>query len=608
MSASPPVVSSAALMIGLALAVVLASGAGTSGATSVVATPTANPRPTPTPTATPTTTPTATPGPGTFLVNSFKDAVDAKPGDGVCATASGECTLRAAVQEANALPGPNAINLPAGTYNLTIPGTNEEAAATGDLDVTGDLTLTGAGAATTIIDGDRLDRILDILPGAALSISRLTISNGFVQSPSIDDECGGAIRNFGSLTMSDFAVSRSQIFFGSGGGICNRGSLALAKGQVNGNWSVPDGGGIWSVGDVSLVAVTVMGNQAEFYGGGIHSEGTLTIADSTISENHTTYAGGGISIRAGTADLMRVRVIANTTTYQGAGVFNSVDTAVADSTISGNRVDNARPEFPTGGGGFFNSGMLSISRTTISGNTVAQTEGTGLFAGGGGGISNDRLPLTAAAPTLRLANTTISANSANDGGGVHYGAGAGTATNLTISNNIAKSAGGGVYSAGGVNATFVNTVVANNTGANCSGTATSLGHNLDSDGTCDLTSPGDMRNVDPLLGPLADNGGPTMTHALLEGSPAIDAGSPATPGSGGTACEATDQRGVARPQGLACDIGAYESSFRRPPSLLPVTGGAPATGAAANWPIVALALGAGLTLVSGLLTLAARKR
>jgi hypothetical protein len=86
------------------------------------------------------------------------------------------------------------------------------------------------------------------------------------------------------------------------------------------------------------------------------------------------------------------------------------------------------------------------------------------------------------------------------------------------------------------------------------GTIVSNGHNLDGDGTCGLGEPTDLPGTDPLLGPLADNGGPSETHALLPGSPAIDAGPPT--------CEATDQRGVPRPQEAACDIGAYE---RQPP-------------------------------------------
>src|SRR5437660_359344 len=94
----------------------------------------------------------------TFTVDSTLDAVDAHPGDGVCATATNVCTLRAAIQEANALAGADTINVPAGMYTLSIPGSFEDEAATGDLDITDDLTLIGAGARSTIIDGGGLDR------------------------------------------------------------------------------------------------------------------------------------------------------------------------------------------------------------------------------------------------------------------------------------------------------------------------------------------------------------------------------------------------------------------------------------------------------------------
>lgn len=111
-----------------------------------------------------------------FVVNSTADAVNANPGNGVCETAvPGQCTLRAAIQKANALPGPKTIILPAGIYTLTIPGTFEDEAATGDLDITDDLILIGEDAATTIIDGSTLDRVFDIGPGATATLSDLTI-------------------------------------------------------------------------------------------------------------------------------------------------------------------------------------------------------------------------------------------------------------------------------------------------------------------------------------------------------------------------------------------------------------------------------------------------
>ncbi len=113
-----------------------------------------------------------------FTVNSNIDVVDANPGDGLCQTATpGQCTLRAAVQEANALSGADTITMPADIYTLTIAGAGEDAAATGDLDITGDLTITGAGMATTIVDANSLDRAFHVVSGT-LHLSDLTVQNG----------------------------------------------------------------------------------------------------------------------------------------------------------------------------------------------------------------------------------------------------------------------------------------------------------------------------------------------------------------------------------------------------------------------------------------------
>jgi hypothetical protein len=216
------------------------------------------------------------------------------------------------------------------------------------------------------------------------------------------------------------------------------------------------------------------------------------------------------------------------------------------------------------GGGMYVHGVLMLNRCTIAENTAAA--GGGLYfvvwpyvaaqinettvsnnqsSGSGGGIDNHGAYLT-------IVNSTLSGNTAGGGGGgiIHSG-GSLTLRSTTIANNSA-SIGGGLSNYGYPN--LYNTIIANNSGGDCARYTTSINshdYNLDSDGSCNLTQPHDLPGIDPLLGSLANNGGPTWTHALLSGSPAIDAGDD-------TVCPATDQRGVTRPQGPHCDIGAFE--------------------------------------------------
>lgn len=369
-------------------------------------------------------------GAATFTVDSTADAVDAVL-DGTCASAAGACTLRAAVQEANATAGPDTIVLPAGTYLLTIAGTGEDRAATGDLDVIDDLTITGAGAATTLIDGNSIDRVLDVIGTAALAVSGVTVQNGSAA------QGGGLHAVTGTLSLTDVVV---------------RGNHASV------------GGGLFA-GNATLTRCTVSGNSTEITGGGIASTtGTMTIDHTTISGNTgTLYLGGG-------------------------GVATTGDA------------------------------VLTVRDTTISGNGI-------------GGLLN-----------LAYCNPPPFV-SCFDGSTV-------TLNNVTIADTLDHFNPFGL---------FGSTTVANSIVRQCTGAVFSHGHNVVQIGSCG-GDPSDRGGGDPRLGPLQDNGGPTATRAILPGSPAIDSGNPAVPGSGGDACEADDQRGVARPFGAACDSGAFEAT------------------------------------------------
>lgn len=527
-----------------------------------------------------------------FTVNAFIDVVDAAPGDGVCQTATaGQCTLRAAIQEANALPGADTITLPAGTYPLSIPGTYEDAGATGDLDITDALTVAGTNVYQTFIDGSRLDRVLDVRADA--TVSGVTIRDGD------SDCCGGGVATRASLTL--IAADVSDNISGAGAGVYNRGSLSITNSSIRRNRTVVGGvslgGGILNEASASLVVTdsVISDNTTDGYGGGvvnstgakmdivttfiernsslqsdgagIYNNGDATIRGSRIAENANTYGGGGGGIYNGygTLDLRESSVFSNSTGILGGGGVANHDGGTAtltDDVIS----DNSSISF---GGGVLSSANIRISNTTITRNrSEYQTYGIG-----GGAIFEG---------TATLENVTISGNTTvQDGGGVYVASGTLTSNNVTIADNTADADGngsgdgGGIFAASGSIVKLANTVVGGNTdnerrGApDCAGAVESQGFNLIAEtGGCTLA--GDLTGVitgrDARLGPLRPNppyGAPARyTHAPLWDSPALEAGSPAVPGSAPTACTSTDERGISRPQNARCDIGAFEFDTR----------------------------------------------
>ncbi len=234
---------------------------------------------------------------GGFVVNSVLDEVDLAIGNGVCATASSVCTLRAAIQEANAQPGTQTITFDPDTTNgipiqLSLAGADEDQSATGDLDIREDLTIIANGSANTIIDGGSIDRIFDLNPGGVVttvSMSGMTLRGGAPAST------GGAILNrAGSdLTADDLIITNNSS--ASGGGVRNDGSFSLSNSSVIANFVTPlggfDGGGINNTGDLILNTVVINNNTAPQFGGGIATTGSLIMTDSTLSNN--TASGGG---------------------------------------------------------------------------------------------------------------------------------------------------------------------------------------------------------------------------------------------------------------------------------------------------------------------------
>jgi len=219
-----------------------------------------------------------------LTVNALADGTDAKPGDGICETAPGNhlCTLRAAVMETNARPGPDAITLPAGLYTLTIPGPQEDGAATGDLDLFDSLIIQGAGAATTIIDGGGSDRIFDITANqVTVQIEGVTIRNGFIA-----DDPGAALRNRGKLYLTAATITHND----GVNTLHNQGHLIGNTLTISLNQRGP---AVDNQGTMTLENSQVVSN----YGLGIHNMGSLLISNSTIAENIAGgVAGGAIEI------------------------------------------------------------------------------------------------------------------------------------------------------------------------------------------------------------------------------------------------------------------------------------------------------------------------
>ncbi|MCH8923387.1 MAG: right-handed parallel beta-helix repeat-containing protein, partial [Planctomycetes bacterium] len=442
---------------------------------------------------------------------------------------AGAGSLRQAILDANRRDGRDTIEFDAaavGTIDLT----------TGSLFIFDDLTINGPGADRLTIDANDQSKVFEI--GYSdyyynVDFTRLTITGGFAERigrPSANDGDGAAINAYGHVTVTDSIITGNN-----------------AEGR---------GGGIYGFG-VTVTNSTISGNRAAF-GGGIYSFGVVTVTGSTISGNTAVYR-----------DMDDVG--------NGGGIFAYNDVRVTNSTIS----DNTAGE---DGGGIFayewpSSVTVTVTNSTISGNTAG---------GGGGGIfARNRTsyegPNTTAV-TVTVTNSTISGNTAGGGGG---GVSANTSEdnsvdvtviNSTISRNTAGGAGGISVSArtGNVALTVNESILSGNT--TVGQVPQDVGENVDSfranhsligraASAQVTTGSGNISEDNPQLGPLADNGGPTETHALLPGSPAIDAGDPdAVAGENGVPL--FDQRGApfARVVNGRIDIGAYES--RPPPADL----------------------------------------
>jgi hypothetical protein len=494
---------------------------------------------------------------------------------------SGGGSLRQAMLDANANGGGDIIitnvtgqitvatTLPQITANLNIYGpgtdalrisgggnTNIFSIASGTTNTFIGFTVADAHSADIPIPNSSSEQLM---PGCAITnLGCLTVINCNITNclyTGVGD--GGAVRNDGTLAMQNcqLIASGDAYYEGHGGCIYNSSSCYVALNNcVMTNCRAYDGAGLYNNGTAVLQNCLLTGLNAasEGNGGAIANRGSLTVLTCVISNCNYAFWGSGIFGGAGQI-VMSNTVVTENNGRQGGGLFFWRGTNLLyGCTISGNECDD-------GGGGIQNWGAdTTMLNCTVNGNSS--------YKFGGGGINN--------LATLRMTNCTVSGNvtlgtySALGGAGIlnstvdlEYIQGTNPMLYLTdctvVSNNMTNGTGGGIYN--DTNATTVyiqNSIIANNSLGDAVGTYISQGNNLISNtASCTLTGNtfGNIYGVDPLLGPLQYNGGVTFTHALLPGSPAIDAGPV-------NSAPFTDQRGLARPQGPGDDIGAFEYS------------------------------------------------
>jgi CSLREA domain-containing protein len=361
-----------------------------------------------------------------------------------------------------------------------------------------------------------------------------------------------ASNNGGGVYVGDFtspalhAVTALYVEHGSGIGQLGHGNVSDSDTDGHG-----DGGGIYSKGEFHMQGSWIGGNT----GNGISNDtGSIEIEDGTIEDNTVMGLSSITSGATSSIQITRTNIRRNT---RGGIYASNADLIFSDGSIRDN----------SGNGICMFGGTLELTHSTVSGNQGPSTNIGGGFSGnsmisaeirdsaisgnsstmGSGGIRWD-----SPGSILRLKNVTISGNRAAGptGGGMEVVRGEAFLQNVTITGNTAPNAGG-LFQTAAATVTITNSILEDNAGGNCGGPLTSLGHNLDSGTSCHFSWTGDIPGVSAMLGPLQNNGGATETHSLLPGSPALDAGDDAT-------CLPADQRGVSRPQGLHCDIGAFE--------------------------------------------------
>lgn len=516
--------------------------------------------------------------PTAFSVNSNLDLSDANSGNGVCAASNGQCTLRAAVEEANALAGANEINIPAMTIVLTM--NQPLRILNGPADDS--LRISGAGRDQTIIDGNNATQVFNFAVYTGVhSISNLTIRNANNQSSDSKARHGGGIFNEATLTLTNVTVTNCRAFdgggvyneyaFGSNVPTLNLNSVALTNNTATTTTVGFGGGGLFNGSRLNGNDVIISGNRANLQGGGLYNnsyQSEIILRNFTISNNWAVF-GGGINSDETSLVNNYALVLENGSIFGnsanccapssnsavgGAGIYNNAAIMRLTNVAIYNNVVPDTVKAGGYGGGIVNIQYIDLTNVSITGNQA--TYGAGIFNGNYNSLPNQ----------MNLVNVTLSNNigpqstSPGSEGAAVFNVSRGRLSiiNTTITQNQAVLTGG-VANKSSTALELKNTILGGNidnySAGDCNGPLASLGYNIVGDATGSRTYPctfssqaTDRLNTVPLMGPLT---GLPSYHPLLLGSLAINTGTL-------NQCPANDIAGHTRPYGPTCDIGSYE--------------------------------------------------
>jgi CSLREA domain-containing protein len=523
-------------------------------------------------------------GPAVAATLTVNTAADESPaGDGLCslreAIEAVDSPGSGSVDCAPAAFGANTIVLGPGTYTQYAP-----TATASELTIAStvtSLTIQGAGESRTIIgdlDVNGTRRLLSISGGAKVVLENLTLTGSHAPDGAAGAKGkatsggagqlgsdGGAILNAGSLTMVDAAVTDSQAGAGGAGGNVDPLQPGNPAGAGGPGGTGGAGGAIDNTGTLTLTGVTLSGDQAGAGGaGGAGAPGQATVSGGAGGAGGDGGSGGALFNSGGAVTISRTTIGGasagaggdggsggdsasgggGTGAHGGAGGAGAGGGGISSSGGTVSVTNSTVVSDVAGAGGSGGAGGQGIASASVGGDGGAGGDGGGGDGGGGGGV------FAVGNAAVALLNVTVVGNDAGAGGA---GGSVGNGTTAGADGTAGSAGpGGGVDGVPAASITLQNSLLALNQGGNCgvASVLTDLGHNLSSG---DATCPSGFATGDPNLGPLQNNGGPTETISLGAGSAAIDQ----VPASG-AGCPATDQRGVPRPSGKACDIGSYE--------------------------------------------------